>query len=93
MFGAGILGLNNEHANDSDYIPLKIQERVADYIITDAKGAPFSLSRIGPFDYFPENYDQAYQFLALSKGGKIDPSVKLKYTVYDADGVFVFKNE
>jgi hypothetical protein len=93
MFAGGIIGLNKEHTNDTDYIPLKTQENIADYIVKDAKGLPFNLDRIGPFDYFPEYYDQAYQFLILMKGGKVDTTAKLKYTIYDANGIFVFKNE
>ena len=93
MFTEGIIALNNEHTNDGDYVPLKTQEVVATYIVKDAKGSAFKLDRIGPFDYFPEYYDQAYQFLILSKGGKVDLSAKLKYTIYDANGIFIFKNE
>jgi len=93
MFIAGILGLNSEHANDTNYIPLKTQESVTDHIVKDAGGKPFSLGRVGPFDYFSENYDQNYQFLILSKGGKIDPSSKKKYIIYDIGQVYVQKNE
>jgi len=93
LFASTIFEFRNEHAADSDYIPLKTQEAVANYIVKDAKGAPFNLDRIGPYDYFPEYYDQAYQFLILENGGKIDSSVKLRYTIYDTSGVFVFKNE
>jgi 4-amino-4-deoxy-L-arabinose transferase-like glycosyltransferase len=93
MFVAGILSLNREHANDADYVPLKTQEAVIQYIVDEAKGRTFSLSRVGPFDYFPENYDQNYQFLILQKGGKIDQSAKLKYIIVEAGtSVSVIKN-
>jgi 4-amino-4-deoxy-L-arabinose transferase-like glycosyltransferase len=93
MFAAGILSLNREHANDADYVPLKNQEAVIQYIVDEAKGRTFSLSRVGPFDYFPENYDQNYQFLILQKGGKIDQSAKLKYIIVEAGtSVSVIKN-
>ncbi|MGA2910738.1 MAG: glycosyltransferase family 39 protein [Candidatus Microgenomates bacterium] len=93
IFVASILGLNNEHVNDVDYIPLKIQEGVASAIVKDANGTPFSLIRLGPYDYFPENYDQNYQFLILTKGGKIDPSAKKKYIIYDVGDVTVERND
>lgn len=93
MFMAGIFGLNSEHVNDTDYIPLKIQEGVSSAIVKDADGKPFSLIRVGPYDYFPETYDQNYQFLILNKGGKIDQSAKLRYIIYDVGTVYVQKNE
>jgi hypothetical protein len=83
MFVAGILGLNNEHTNDIDYIPLKTQEDVVDAIVKDANGKPFSLIRVGPFDYFPENYDQNYQYLLLILNKKLDKSATLRYTIYE----------
>lgn len=83
MFVAGILGLNNEHTNDIDYIPLKTQEDVVDAIVKDANGKQFSLIRIGPFDYFPENYDQNYQYLLRILNKKLDKSATLRYTIYE----------
>lgn len=91
MFAQGFFGIINEHQKDTDYIPLKIQEAVAEDIVKDADGKSFSLGRVGLFDYFPENYDQNYQFLILSKGGKIDPLAKLKYTIYDKESVYFEK--
>lgn len=93
MFIAGFLELNREHVYDIDYIPLKIQEGIAEAIVNDANGKTFRLTRVGPFDYFPDNYDQNYQFLILSKGGNIDPSAKLQYIIFDTDSVYFQKNE
>lgn len=57
-------------------------------------GREFSLARVGPYDYFPESYDQNYKFLILQKGGRINQSVHLKYTIYDEGGnVRITKNE
>ena len=78
-----VIGLNSEHANDMDYIPLKTQELVAASIVKDANGAAFSLKRIGPFDYFPENYDQNYRFLILSKGGNLVDTATNVYTIVE----------
>jgi hypothetical protein len=93
MFVAGILGLGNEHADDIDYIPLKTQQKIADYIVKDSEGKPFRLVRVGPYDYFPDFYDQNYQFLILSKGGHIDASAKTEYVIYDIGSVYLQKNE
>lgn len=90
---AGVLGISNEHAGVSDYIPYKIQSGVSDAIVKDADGRPFSLIRLGPFDYFPENYSQNYKYLILEKGGKIDAYAKLEYIIYDIGTVYVQKNE
>jgi len=89
----GILAIGREHTNDIDYIPMSTQERVAGDIVADANGRSFSLVRLGPYDYFPENYSQNYQFLILSKGGKLDNSAKLRYVIYDIGNVYVQKIE
>jgi hypothetical protein len=93
MSVAGLMGMSNEHSGVSDYIPFKIQDGVSNSIVNDAGGRPFSLIRVGPFDYFPENYSQNYKYLLLEKGGKIDPSAKLQYIIYDIGTVYVQKNE
>jgi len=93
MFAAGIVGMKNEHANDPDYVPLVNQENVVEDIVKDANAQPFSLERVGPFDYFPEYYDQNYRFLILSGGGKIDPTSKLKFIILEAgQNVYAIKN-
>lgn len=93
IFISGFVGLNSEHKNNSDYIPFATQERVANDIVKDSNGRPFSLVRLGPYDYFPEMYDQNYQFLILDKGGKIDQNAKLRYIIYDIGSVYVQKIE
>ena len=85
--------MNNEHAGDSGFIPLDVQEELAASIVEDANGRPFSLARIGPYDYFPEYYSQNYQFLIRKQGGNIDQSAKLKYVIYDAGPIYFQKNE
>ena len=90
LFVTGILSINFEHVNDTDYLPLKVQENVADYIIRDAKGEAFRLSRVGPYDYFPETYNQNYKYLILLKGGKVDPEAKTEYKLFEGgESVYV----
>lgn len=81
LFIAGVVGMNKEHANDIDYIPLTNQEKVAQKIVDMASGRAFNIVRVGPFDYFPENYSQNYRYLILLKGGKVDPQSNLIYTI------------
>ena len=85
LFITGILNLNNEHINDVDYIPLYKQEKAIEEIVDMASGRSFNLVRVGPYDYFPENYSQNYKYLILNKGGKIDPNSNLIYTITESD--------
>jgi len=93
MFVAGIFGLGSEHTKDIDYIPLSTQQKVVDYMVSDSEGKPFTITRIGPYDYFPEEYSQNYKYLIKIEGGVIDPSSKLKYIIYDIGEVYVQKYE
>ncbi len=88
-----LLSFGKEHSTDTDYVPLSIQEEVIGKIVNDASGKVFDLNRVGPFDYFPENYAQNYQFLVLKAGGRLDSTADLKYTIYDAGDVYYEKNE
>ncbi|MCX6704405.1 MAG: glycosyltransferase family 39 protein [Candidatus Woesebacteria bacterium] len=83
MFISGFLSLNKEHAGDVGYVPLKTQEEITDNIIKDAGGKPFSLKRIGPYDYLPEEYSQNYKYLILSKGGNLIDASKNVYTIIE----------
>lgn len=84
LFATGMVKMRSEHANDPDYIPLGIQENVVEKIIDDAGGKTFGISRVGLYDYFPENYDQNYKYLILRKGGKIDPDSNIVYTIIES---------
>lgn len=88
-----LVSFGKEHDADLDFVPVIVQEDVVNKIVEDASGRPFSLRRVGPYDYFPENYAQNYQFLALKAGGKWDPSADLVYTIYDEEDVYFTKNE
>jgi len=86
LFISEILFLNQEHKNDTDYVSLKLQINTISEIIIDSKDIPFALKRIGPFDYFPDEYKQNYEYLLLQKGAKIDPNAKLRYVIIDSLG-------
>ena len=84
LFAVGILRTNNEHFGDIDYIPFKNQNKLAREIVEDSEGNSFQVKRIGPFDYFPENYSQNYKYLILINGGKINPNSNLIYTIVES---------
>lgn len=83
LFVVGMFEMKNEHVNDKDYVPLSSQVSISDKIIEDSKGSPFKISRIGPYDYFPENYSQNYKYLLTIGGGKIDQNSNMGYTIIE----------
>jgi hypothetical protein len=93
MFAAGIFYYKIEQKDVSDYIPFIYQKSAVESILSDAGGRAFTIVRVGPFDYFPENYSQNYQFLILNGGGKLDANANLKYIIYDIGKVYVQKYE
>ncbi len=66
-----------------DFVPYDKQIQIAEELIKDANGREFSIKRIGPYDYFPENYSQNYKYLILWKGGKLVDNSNLIYTIDD----------
>ena len=66
-----------------DFVPIAKQISIVDAIIKDSGGKPFSIKRVGPYDYFPESYSQNYQYLAIWRGGVLDKSGESSYTIND----------
>lgn len=52
------------------YQSLKLQKDITEFIINDSKGKPFSLKRIGPFDYYEGNHAHNYQYLLWYYGNE-----------------------
>ena len=67
----------------NDFVLYTKQIETVDKLINDAKGREFSIKRIGPYDYFPENYSHNYKYLILWKGGKLVENANLIYTIDD----------
>ncbi len=65
------------------YVPYSLQLKVTDLIAKDAGEQKFSLARVGPLDYFGENFSLNYQYLLWNLGKKPDQSALLKYTIYE----------
>jgi len=66
-----------------DLVPYQTQLKIAESIVNDAKGAPFSISRVGPYDYFEETYSQNYRYLLWWKGNEPISNADIIYTIYD----------
>ena len=65
------------------FISLDIQKEVAGFIIDDVKGEKYSLKRVGPYDYFEENYSQNYKYLLWLYGNEPVEKADLRYTIYE----------
>jgi hypothetical protein len=75
-------------------IPYPTQVATAKYIVRDANGRPFILNRIGPGDYFPEEYSQNYQYLLWYFGNRPQNGKELKYTIieYSTTNLMIIKS-
>ncbi len=70
-------------SDDMTFVPYSLQLKVTDLIAKDAGEQKFSLARVGPLDYFGENFSLNYQYLLWNLGKKPDQKAKLKYTIYE----------
>lgn len=70
----------------ADYVPFAKQVAMADFIVKNSKGNPVSIRRIGPFDYFPEQYSQNYKYLFLWRGGQLVDDNVNTYTIVENEG-------
>lgn len=64
-------------------IPYSTQQNIAKYIVKNAGGKDIGIKRIGPYDYFPENYSQNYKYLILYYGGNVVDSSNNVYTIVE----------
>lgn len=79
-------------SSDMNYLPYVIQVKIAKFIVSDSDSKQFSISRVGPYDEFGENFSLNYQYLMWNNGKLPDKSAKLKYTIYE-DTSTLPKNE
>jgi len=70
-------------SGDRTFVPYSLQLKIADFIAKDAGHANFSLARVGPWDFFGENFSLNYQFLLWNLDKKEDQSASLRYTIYE----------
>lgn len=64
-------------------VPYNLQIKVVEFIINDAKGEKFKLSRVGPFDYFSEDFSQNYKYLLWRLGNEPVDTAKIEYVIYE----------
>jgi len=69
----------------TDFVKYSTQMNTTLFILNNAGGKQFSIKRVGPYDFFPEQYSQNYKYLLLWKGGKlVDENVNL-YTIIESE--------
>ena len=64
-------------------VPYNLQKEVAKLIVEDAKDASFFLKRVGPYDYFEEDYEQNYRYLLWLYGNEPKEKSDVTYTIYE----------
>jgi len=73
--------------------PFALQQNVVNAIVADASGRPFTLSRVGSFDYYTYAHAQHYRYLLWWEGNEpLDTPQVLSYTVYDDIAKLPVKN-
>ncbi len=73
-------------------VPYNLQQIAANKIISDAKGKPFNLKRIGYSDQFDDYYEQNYDYLLWLNGNKPKKySTNLIYTIVEYPNMKITK--
>lgn len=67
----------------TDIVDFESQNNAVKFIISNSKGSEFNISRIGPYDYFPDQYSQNYKYLILWKGGRLTDKSTNVYTIIE----------
>jgi hypothetical protein len=70
----------------SEFIPLTDQQRITEILIKDAGNKTYSFSRIGPFDTYPGEFKENYEFLLWRMGNP--PKEKSEYGYVLVEGEF-----
>lgn len=65
------------------YVPFSLQKRLVRTVVEDARGEPFSLSRVGPYDYFEKSFAQNYLYLAWWFGNEPIDNADIRYMIYE----------
>jgi len=65
------------------FVPFEKQEAIASFIVAEANGRDITIKRIGPYDFFPENYSQNYKYLVSWKGGRVTDDSHNVYTIIE----------
>lgn len=74
---------NQKVSIDMYYVPYSLQLKATDYILQDAGAQEFSLSRVGKYDYFDNDFSLNYQYLLKINGARLNNDANLRYTIYE----------
>lgn len=70
-----------------DYVPIAKQMGISKAIVAKNAGSSIRIVRIGPYDYFPENYSQNYKYLINYFGGRIDQNSGKEVIINDYENI------
>ena len=76
----------NSFSIEPSFVSVKLQEKIAHYIVNDSKNENYSLIRVGPNDRFEEYYSQNYKYLLWLYGNEPIENSSLSYTIYENIG-------
>lgn len=74
---------NHKLVPETGMVPYYIQDALTSFIVKSADGREIKINRIGPYDFFPDQYSQNYRYLILWKGGKINDNSRDVYTIVE----------
>lgn len=90
MFGASVVIINLYYIFSTQYLfatnisnSYSKQKEVAEYIIKDAQGKPFELKRIGPFDNYPNEFKDNYEYLMWWLGNRPRTGPRTQYIIVE----------
>lgn len=90
IFLINLNGYFQTHVGD-DYVPFDKQIDIAKKVIDVSGGESFRIERIGPYDYFPENYSQNYKYLIYYYGGNLRENSENKITINENNNFSITK--
>jgi len=64
-------------------VPYKLQEQIVSLIIKDAQGKDYKLERVGPLDYFEDDFAQNYRYLLWRLGNEPKKSADIVYKIFE----------
>ena len=75
--------INDRVIQDELPVPYELQKEVVKTILKDAKRSDFTIRRVGPLDYFREDFSQNYRYLFWKMDNEPTADAQLVYTIYE----------
>lgn len=82
-----------DSAEKSGFIPYKNQLKIAEIIITKSEGRGFSLSRVGQFDNYVDEFRQNYEYLLWWLGNRPVSKSDLHFVIIESPDVSIQKTK